>query len=186
MRRREFITLMGASVAWPLAARAQQPAMPVIGFLHSGSQAPFAKLVAVFLEGLAASGFTASRDVAIQYRWADGQFDRLPALANELVARRVSVIAAFAPPAAAAAKAATATIPVVFSSGLDPVKAGLVASLNRPGGNVTGFYNFGSDVGPKRMGILADLVPAPTLIGALRFSEKIMLKQQAKAKYRIH
>jgi putative ABC transport system substrate-binding protein len=168
MRRREFITLLGGAVAArPLAVRAQQQALPVIGFLHSGAQAAFAKQVPVFLEGLAVGGFTEGRHVAIEYRWANGQFDRLPALANELVARRVRAIAAFAPPAAAAANAATTTIPVVFVSGVDPVRAGLVASLNRPGGNVTGVYNFGADLGPKQLGILAELVPAPALVGAL-------------------
>jgi putative ABC transport system substrate-binding protein len=136
-------------------------------FLHSGGQAAFAKQVPAFLEGLAAGGLIEGRDVAIEYRWANGQFDRLPALADEFVSRKVNAIAAFAPPAAAAAKAATTTILVVLISGLDPVRAGFVASLNRPGGNVTGFYNFGAHLGPKRLGMLAELVPVPALIGIL-------------------
>jgi putative ABC transport system substrate-binding protein len=169
MKRREFVTLLGgAAVAVPVAARAQQgAARPVVGFLHSGARASFERNLPVFLEGLAAGGFAEGRDVAIEYRWAEGRFEQLPALVNELIEQRVTVIAAFAPPAAAAAKAATTKIPVVFLSGVDPMKAGLVTSLNRPGGNVTGFYNFGADLGPKQIGILSELVPAPALIGAL-------------------
>jgi ABC-type uncharacterized transport system substrate-binding protein len=168
MQRREFISLIGGAVAWPLTARAQWPPMPVIGFLHSASLEPFADLVMAFREGLKDTGYVEGQNVAMEYRWANGHYDRLPALASDLVKRQVAVIVAFGGSSSGlAAKKVTATIPIVFSAGDDPVKVGLVASLNHPGENVTGVSVLIGALDAKKMGLLREIAPKVAVMGVL-------------------
>ena len=168
VRRREFIKITaGSAVAWPLAALAQQPAMPVIGFLDAASPKSDASLVAEFVKGLGETGYVDGKNIQIEYRWAENQYDRLPGMAADLVRQQVAVIAAVSTPAARAAKAATATIPIVFTTIADPVQMGFVASLNRPGGNVTGITLLSVEAGPKLVDLLHGAVPSATIIALL-------------------
>jgi putative tryptophan/tyrosine transport system substrate-binding protein len=167
MKRREFMTLIGgAAIAWPLAARAQQPAKPVVGFLNSESPDRYVHFVRAFHQGLKELDFVEGQNVVMEYRWAGGQYERLPELAVDLVRRQVAVIVAN-PPSVLPAKAATTTIPIVFTTSLNPIEVGIVASLSRPGGNLTGITSLNVEVEPKRLELLHELVPTATVIGAL-------------------
>jgi len=168
VRRREFITLLGgAAAAWPVTGRAQQPAMPVVGLLSNASPGPYSDIVAAFRQGLSEAGKVAGRDVTIEYRWAEGQNDRLPGLVADLVRRQVAIIVTTGIPETLAAKAATRTIPIVFQVGVDPADIGIVPSLNRPGGNLTGVTNFNAEVGPKRLELLRELLPTAPVMALL-------------------
>jgi len=167
MQRREFIAGIGSAVAWPVVARAQQQTLPVIGLLNSRSADVSKDVIAPFLQGLKETGYVEGQNVAVEYRWAENQFDRMPALAADLVRRRVAVIVALGGPAALAAKAATTTIPIVFGTGTDPVASGLVASLNRPGANVTGVATLQGELGPKRLQLVRELIPNAAVFGLL-------------------
>jgi putative ABC transport system substrate-binding protein len=166
LRRREFITLLGGAAVWPLAARAEQRAMPLVAFLNSGSSDGYAPMVAAFRQGLKEAGYVEGQNVAVEYRWAEAQYDRVPLMALELVGRQVAVIVANSP-GVLAIKTAITTIPIVFTTGSDPVQTGLVASLARPGSNVTGVTQLGVEVAPKRLELAHELVPTATIIAAL-------------------
>jgi putative tryptophan/tyrosine transport system substrate-binding protein len=180
MKRREFISLVGGVVAWPIAAHAQQQAMPVVGFLNGSSPNGYGRFLSAFLQGLSEAGYVEGRNVAIEYRWAEGQYDRLPALAADLVRRRVDVIAATSTPANRVAKAATTTIPIVFTTSSDPVELGLVASLSRPGSNVTGAATLNVEVGSKRLELLHEIAPPAAMVVELVNPNNPNLETQLK------
>jgi ABC-type uncharacterized transport system substrate-binding protein len=167
MKRRRFITLLGGAAAGPFVAHAQQAAMPVIGFISGGSPGPFAYLVRAFRQGLNERGYVEGQNLGIEFRWAEGQYDHLPGLVGDLVRREASVLAATTTPGALAAKAATTTIPIVFATDGDPVQLGLTGSLNRPGGNITGVTQLNVEIGPKRVELAHELIPAATVIAML-------------------
>jgi len=180
IKRRAFITLLGGAAAWPLAARAQQSAMPVIGVLVGGAAAPLQPALAGFRRGLAESGYVEGQNVTIDYRFAEGRLERLPMLASDLVARPVAVLVVSSPDAALAAKHATATIPIVFSIGGDPVQLGLVASLSRPGGNLTGVFQFTAALEGKRLGLLHEMLPKASTLAALVHANYSGAESQAR------
>ena len=178
--RREFVALLGGATAWPVAARAQQPALPVIGFLSPTTAQGDALYVAAFRQGLLKAGYREGQNVAIEYRWAEGQNDRWAAMAADLVSRQVTIIVALGPPAAIAAKAATTTIPIVFVTGRDPVQLGLVESLARPGGNLTGVVTLSGELGPKRLELMREFVPTATTFALLLNPANATVETQSK------
>jgi putative ABC transport system substrate-binding protein len=185
LKRREFISLVGGAAAWPLAARAQQPATPMVGFLNPGTTGQAAHVLALLRQILTEAGYVENRNLTIEYRYAEGQYERLPALAADLAQRQAAVIIAVTTPAALAAKAATATIPIVFNTSDDPVGVGLVASLARPGGNATGVYQLNTALGAKQLGLLRELVPSAARVGLLvnpnNINAEVMTKEVTAA-----
>jgi putative ABC transport system substrate-binding protein len=195
MKRRELIRLLGGAAAWPLAARAQRSTIPVIGFLNADSPQGYARELSAFLKGLGEIGYVDGRNVAVEYRWAENRIDRLPAMAADLVHRQVAVIAATSTPAALAAKAATTSIPIIFETGADPVQLGLVASLSRPSGNVTGVTQLSGEVMPKRLELLHELLPNagvmallvnPTVPAYVEFQSRKMLAAAQTLGLKLH